>query len=173
MKIITVPVGYLKANCYILNKKDENIIIDPGDEYDKIIQNIKGKVVATLITHSHFDHIGALDKIVKRFNCPIYDFKNLEEKEYKISDFIFEVIYTKGHTSDSVSYYFKESNALFTGDFLFKESIGRTDLETGNMNEMFKSIDKIIKYNDVIIYPGHGEKTTLEYEKKHNPYLIK
>ena len=61
---------------------------------------------------------------------------------------------------------------MFTGDFLFKETVGRTDLEYGNLNEMKESIKKIKKYdNDIVIYPGHGEKTTLGYEKENNEYF--
>ena len=169
MKIKTIKVGFLQENCYILNIENEALIIDPGDEYEKILEGLNNlELKAILITHRHFDHIGALNEFK---NIPIYEYKNLEEKEYKIGKFKFEVIYTKGHTSDSVTYYFKETKDMFTGDFLFKESIGRTDLETGNNEEMKKSIEKIKQYPNVKIYPGHGEATTLKEEKENNPYL--
>lgn len=171
MKIIKIPVGYLEANCYILNKNNENLIIDPGDEFEKIQKQINGKVLGILITHHHFDHIGALKQLKEKFNCPIYEYP-IKEGIYSISNFIFEIISTKGHTSDSITFYFEQERIMFTGDFLFKETVGRTDLETGNMFEMIESLKKISKY-DATIYPGHGDITTLEYEKKHNPYLIK
>lgn len=171
MKIIKIPVGYLEANCYILNKNNTNLIIDPGDEFEKIQKQIHGKVLGILITHHHYDHIGALGKLKEKFNCPIYEYP-IKGGCYDINDFHFEIINTKGHTTDSITFYFENEKAMFTGDFLFKETIGRTDLETGNMNDMIESLKKIGKY-DATIYPGHGDITTLEYEKKHNPYLIK
>ena len=93
----------------------------------------------------------------------------MEEKEYDIGEFKFKVIFNPGHTSDSISYLF--DNNLFCGDFIFKDSIGRWDLPTGNYNELLDSIDKIKKYNNLIIYPGHGDSTLLEEEKKNNYYF--
>ena len=82
------------------------------------------------------------------------------------------MIYTGGHRNDLVTYYFYEDDIMFTGDFLFKECIGRMDLEYASYLEMMKSIEKIKKYNDdIIIYPGHGEESTLGYEKENNSYL--
>lgn len=170
MEIKTLKVGYLQTNCYIIINNDKALIIDPGDEGERIKENIKGlDLQAILITHSHFDHIGALNHFK---NIKIYDNNNLEEKEYELIDLKFNVIKTKGHTNDSISFYFKEQNIMFTGDFIFEGTIGRTDLETGNIEEMKKSIKKIKKYPlNTIIYPGHGNKTTLEKEIKTNPYL--
>lgn len=172
MKISKVVVGYLEENCYILEKNNKVIIIDPGDEAEKIIKEIGNKeVVAILITHNHFDHIGALNTLKNKYKVKVLDGNNLEEKEYKINDFIFEVIFTKGHSDDSVTYYFKDENVMFVGDFIFKDSIGRCDLETGNINKMKESIEKIKKYPNVILYPGHGVDTTLDYEKENNIYF--
>ncbi len=169
MKIIKIPVGYLQANCYILNKNNENLIVDPGDEFLKIKKSIQGSVLGILITHHHFDHIGALKEVAQEFNCPIYAYP-LKEGAYQIKDFHFEVIHTKGHTIDSISFYFPNEKVMFTGDFLFKEMVGRTDLETGNIDEMLKSLQKISKY-DGMIYPGHGDITSFNHEKKYNSYL--
>lgn len=170
MKIHRVVVGYLEENCYILEKDGKVLVIDPGDEIDKIKEVINSnKVVGVLVTHSHFDHIGALSYFDKNI---IHTFNNLEEKEYKIENFTFEVIYNPGHSKDSVSYYFKEENTLFGGDFIFYRSIGRCDLEGGDYNKMMSSISKIKKYpKDMKIYPGHGRKTTLEEEIKYNAYF--
>lgn len=170
MEIKTLKVGYLQTNCYIIINNGKALIIDPGDEGERIKENIKGlDLQAILITHSHFDHIGALNHFK---NIKIYDNNNLEEKEYELIDLKLNVIKTKGHTNDSISFYFKEQNIMFTGDFIFEGTIGRTDLETGNIEEMKKSIKKIKKYPlNTIIYPGHGNKTTLEKEIKTNPYL--
>lgn len=166
MEIERVEVGYLQANCYILKKGKNAIIIDPGDNGKLLLEKTKNlKIEAILITHHHFDHIGAL----KYFNnIQIIDNKNKKNTE----NFKFEIIETKGHTSDSISFYFGKENIMFTGDFLFEGTIGRTDLESGNIKEMKKSIEQIKKYpKQTKIYPGHGEITTLEKEIQTNPYF--
>ena len=170
MQIEKIIVGDYQTNCYLLSIDNDCLIIDPGDEYNKIKEKIKEKnVLAILITHRHFDHIGALEQLYKDYNVKIYDYKNVEEKEYIIKHFKFKVIYTKGHTDDSVTYYFEKENVMFTGDFLFENTIGRTDLPTGSFNEMLKSIDLIKQYEDeIIIYPGHGNTTKLGLEKLNN-----
>lgn len=170
MQIECVIVGDYRTNCYILSINNDCIIIDPGDEYDKIKNKIENKnILAILITHRHFDHIGALNQIINNQNIKIYDYSNLVEAEYKINNFVFQVLYTKGHTNDSVTYYFEKEKIMFTGDFLFENSVGRTDMPTGDYNEMLKSIDLIKKYDDdIIVYPGHGNRTKLGLEKINN-----
>jgi len=170
MKIEKVVVGNLQENCYILDILGKVLVIDPGDEYEKIVDVIDGReILGILITHNHFDHVGAVSNFV---NINKYSFSNLEEKEYNIGPFIFEVIFNPGHTSDSVSYYFRKEGKLFCGDFIFYESIGRCDLPTGNMKEMLNSIDKIKKLPlETIIYPGHGIETNLKYEIENNDYF--
>lgn len=173
MKIDIVKVGYLQTNCYILTIDNKCIVIDPGDEFDKIKNSIGNKkVLKILLTHHHFDHVGALEELKQEYKVEVLDNKNLEEKEYEIDKFKFNVIFTKGHTTDSICFYFKKEKIMFVGDFLFKESIGRTDLPTGNSCDMKLSLKKIKKYDeDIIIYPGHGDKSSLGYEFKNNIYL--
>ena len=157
MNIKTVVVGPLEENCYIVENNNKCIIIDPGDEIEKILDNIDKEVVGILITHYHFDHVGALEELKRKYN--------IVENNYNINDFDFEVINTPGHTSDSKTYYFKNDKIMFVGDFLFRNGIGRMDLPTGNSSEMKKSLDLIFKYPlDTIIYPGHGSSSTLENE---------
>jgi len=116
-------------------------------------------VIGVIVTHHHFDHIGALNEFDKKL---ILDRYNLEEKKYNIDNFKFQVIYTPGHKEDCITIYFKEEKIMFTGDFIFKGTIGRTDLEGGNYLDMINSLNKISKYDkDIIVYPGHGDKTTL------------
>ena len=173
MNIKIIKVGYLKCNCYILEKDDNVLVIDPGDEYQKIKEEIKDKnVLGILITHHHFDHIGCISNIENDYNTSTYSSDNLEEKEYQLGEFKFEVIYTPGHKSDCVTYYFKEENIMFTGDFLFYDTIGRCDLKDSDYGEMLKSIEKIKKYSkDIVIYPGHGRNSTLGREFLSNPYF--
>lgn len=170
MRVEKVVVGSLEENCYILDIDNKVLVIDPGDEYEKIISKINDRnVLGILITHKHFDHIGALNEFK---NIDVYSFDNLEEKEYCIGLFKFKVIFNPGHSSDSVSYYFYEDSLLFCGDFIFYHNIGRCDLPTGNINKMLGSIEKIKKLpNNTILYPGHGSQTTIMEEKENNYYF--
>ena len=175
MEIKKIITGTLDENCYVLKEDNMCLVIDPGDDADLIKKEIgNDKILAILLTHSHFDRIGALREIIGKKNIPILKDRILEEKEYKYGPFVFSTIKTKGHSNDSITYYFKSGNAMFTGDFLFKGSIGRCDLPSGSIIDMEKSIEKIKTYDEFItLYPGHGDITTLEEEKKNNPYLNK
>lgn len=165
MKIDRVVVGSYLENCYIVSQDNNCIIVDPGDSFEKIDKKINGmNVLAVLITHHHFDHIGALDELKKYFGI---------EENVKSGMFDYEVIETPGHTSDSRSIYFKNEKVMFTGDFLFYRSIGRTDLDTGSDIDMIKSLENISKYpDDVTIYPGHGPKSILGREKNNFKYYF-
>ena len=179
MKIETIKVGSLETNCYLIINNDKCIIVDPGDDKDKIIDKIESlnlTPIAIFITHYHFDHIGALNDIKNKYNIKVYDYKNYEsdDKLYKVEDFNFKIIDTKGHKEDLVTFYFPNENVMFVGDFIFKGDIGRCDLEGGNFYEMLESIEKIKTYpKDTIIYPGHEEPTTLNDEIKYNTYFNK
>lgn len=170
MKIDTVIVGYLDTNCYVLTKDNHVLVIDPGDDYFKIKKVIgKKEIDGVLITHYHDDHIGALDSFDQK---KIYDGTNLKEGLNQIGKFNFEMIKTPGHRSDAISFYFKDDKTLFVGDFIFYESIGRTDLDDGNMETMLESLKKTERFSDdVKIYPGHGPSTDFSHERKYNLYL--
>ncbi len=173
MKIERVVVGELDTNCYILTQDNKCLVVDPGAEYAKINEHLIGKeVLGILLTHHHFDHVGALKEILENYNTKVYDFNNLKEQNYIIGPFSFSVIYNPGHTDDSISFYFKEDKVMFVGDFVFLNSIGRCDLDGGSFIKMKDSISKLIKMeDDITLYPGHGLKTTLNYEKKHNSFF--
>lgn len=173
MKIFSIPVGDLKCNCYLIEFDGKILIVDPGDEVDKIIEAINEReVIGILITHNHFDHVGAVKELADKYNVLVYDRYNLKEGLCKVGDISFFVIYTFGHTMDSVTYYFEKEKVMFTGDFLFNGTIGRCDFVESNYDEMLKSIEKIKKYDDdIIVYPGHGISTTLGREKLDNPYF--
>ena len=153
MDIKVIKVGPLETNCYILTIENESIIIDPGDDFDKIKEAIgNNKVIGCLVTHFHQDHIEALEEVVSHYD--------IEINKSKYGKFKYEIIETPGHTFDSKTFYFKEINTMFTGDFIFKSSIG------GNDKDMMNSLERIKEYDDnIIIYPGHGPKTTLGTEK--------
>ena len=175
MNIEKIEVGELQTNCYLLEKEGNCLIIDPGDDYHKIKELIKDKnLIGILITHHHYDHIGSVNKLTEEYKIPIYDNNTLKEGINHISNFTFEVIKTYGHTMDSISFYFKEDKIMFTGDFLFYDTIGRCDFKESDINQMMSSIKKIKQFkDDITIYPGHGKKTNLGREKQHNIYFKK
>ena len=173
MNIKCVVTGYLDENCYILSKNDTCLIVDPGDDFLKIKEAIgTDKVLGVLITHSHVDHIGALRNFLTKRSIKIFKRSNLEEKEYEIGDFKFKCFHTPGHSKDSVSFYFEENNAMFVGDFIFEGSIGRVDLPGGSQSEMEVSLNRFKEFeDDITLYPGHGNTTSLLHEKETNPYF--
>ncbi len=170
MKIETLVVGPLETNCYLLSIDNHLLIIDPGDDAPKIKEAIKDKIIdGVIVTHHHFDHVGVLFLFSEE---QIYDYHNLKEEEVTLGKFTFDVLYTPGHKSDAISLYFKKDKAFFGGDFIFYESIGRTDLETGNLSEMLESLKKVSFIpGDVTIYPGHGMTTTFKHEREANLYF--
>ncbi len=173
MKVKTIKTqGALDQNCYVLEIDNNYLVVDPGSDYEIIKQALGGNLLAVLVTHKHFDHIGALESILNDYEVPLYDFSNVEEKKYEVGPFNFEILFTPGHSKDSITFYFPKERILFTGDFLFKETIGRTDLDGGSNLEIEMSLVKIKEYpDDLKVYPGHGEETSLGYEKCQNPYL--
>ena len=176
MEIKKIVTGALEENCYILSKDGTCLIVDPGSDA-KNIKELVGtdKIIGVLVTHAHFDHIGALrDFLNSNRRLKIFKKSNLTDlKEVEVGTFKFIPIFTPGHSSDSVTFYFKDDNAMFVGDFIFKDTVGRCDLPTGSSSEMDKSIEKIKAYDDEInLYPGHGDETTLGREKRQNLYFI-
>lgn len=173
MIIYKIPVGLFQANCYLAADENtkETIIIDPGDEPEKIIDavNENGLVPKLIIlTHSHTDHVGAVEEIKKYFGV---DFTAVNGGDkIKIGKIEFEIIETAGHTTDSICII--SGSVIFTGDTLFKNSIGRTDFPGGDNEVLKKSLVKLIKYPDNFkVYPGHGPETTIGKEKTNNPFL--
>lgn len=199
MKIQTIKVGVYRTNCYLVIENDHVIIIDPGSRATKILTEIEGlKVDAILLTHGHLDHIGAVDEIVKVKHCPVYCHiydkemltdpllncsKNnnitatskviaIDEGRLIIGNYVIDVFHTPGHTNGSVVYQIQD--CLFTGDTLFKNSVGRTDLPTGSAKQLKQSLQLIITLDDNLkVYPGHEEKTTIKTELVNNPFLNK
>ena len=164
MKVETLEVGFLQTNCYFIIKNNDLIIVDPGAEYKKIKEKIGNyNLKAIFITHNHFDHTDALNELLN-------DYK-VEVNPKEVEGFNYVVISNPGHTKDSISFHFIEEKIMFTGDFIFHQTIGRTDLEGGDHKEMIKSLDMIKAYPDgIIIYPGHGPETILGSEKARFKY---
>lgn len=193
MKIKKLTLGAMAANCYIVKKNNQVVIVDPGDNPEIIIDNVnKEEVLAILLTHGHFDHIGALNSVAKVFKCPVFASKQEEtllnnpsmsfydekitadityiDSSFTIGDFNIILHHTPGHTQGSVMYQIE--NHLFTGDTLFDEAIGRIDLPSGSILEMRKSLQYIKQLDPMlIIYPGHNQISSLKKQLKFNPYL--
>lgn len=173
VKIKFLEVGPLLTNCYLIFSKGEIVVVDPGGEVDDILSLIekeKAKLKYIINTHSHPDHIFGNEAIKKKTGAKILmhdlekEFINFkpdkflkEGNEIKIGDITLEVLHTPGHTKGSIC--LLGDHFIFTGDTLFKDGIGRTDLVGGSMKEMEKSLDKISKFlkPGIIVYPGHGE----------------
>ena len=200
MKIERYVVGIFQTNTYLLSIDNECILIDPASKAEKMIDILgERKLLAILLTHGHFDHIKAVDDLYKKYKCPVYISKEdeilsrdrtqgetfsipiantitvpenfLKEGLMEIGPFKFEVIFTPGHTKGSVCYRF--DNELFTGDTLFKNSAGRTDLFSSSDRDLKSSLRILKSIEDNLnIYPGHDELSTLDEEKINNPYLI-
>lgn len=197
MEIKTIPVGQYQANAYLLIQDEFVCMIDPGAKAEKLIAAVPegSKFLGILLTHGHFDHIGAVDDVVKYFNCPVYashlerDIYMNPETNYSttkkvsiqavVTDFThhldlgpfhFSVHETPGHTQGSVC--LQIDNHLFTGDTLFKQGIGRTDLFSGNAQDMKRTLQYLKTLSShLIIYPGHDGSSTLAQEFMTNPYF--
>lgn len=159
------------------------------------------KVLGILLTHAHVDHIRGVVPFLKHFNydIPVYlhgdDYEMIvnpslasagmdtpdtnfdpqlvkDDEILEFNDLKIKVIHTPFHTKGSVCYLDEEDNALFTGDTLFKESIGRTDLYGGDSSSVYPSLTKLICLNEMLVcFPGHGSVTTIKAEKANNPFL--
>lgn len=198
MEVKRYCVGAFGTNCYLVKKENDVLIIDPGASYSKILAHLDEtwNIQAILLTHGHFDHIQAVDKLQAHFHCPVYlnekdeelarnekinslgnysaslhgKTEALDEGTLTIGNFIIQVTEAPGHTSGSVL--LKIEDYLFTGDVLFKGSIGRTDLYSGNASEMKRSLQLFYTMDEnLIVCPGHDETTVLKNELLYNPYL--
>ena len=197
MLIKTLEVGHLAANCYIVTDEDslECAVIDPGDESNTILDYLESnglKAKAVFLTHGHFDHVGAAEAVSEETGAPIwmnaadasapeelspYMFKAPEGlKLYREGDLIkigglaFLVLETPGHSPGSVTLLC--GTALFTGDTLFRDSCGRTDLPGGDMEILLQSLRRLAELEgDYEVYPGHAEATSLNRERAGNYYM--
>ncbi len=174
MIIKRIVVGPIEANCYLVadNNTKESVIIDPGDEADKIFDaieknNLKPKFI--LLTHEHPDHIGAVSALEKKLETPT--FAKGEVGAPTLKGVGVEVLATPGHTPESVCYIVGEN--IFSGDTLFKGGIGRTDLEGGDFGQIQKSLKRLMQFPDHFkVFPGHGPETTIGKERQDNPFLL-
>ena len=199
-----LTVGQLFTNCYIFGSDEHVVIIDPGGDSHDIIKSIdeefNTKPIAVLLTHGHFDHSTKVATIKKYYQIPLmYNkkeyssgiFSQIEADRWlnegdtiEIDNITLHVLETPGHSPGSLTYYSKDIKELngikcdgiiFTGDLLFRRSIGRSDFGGGNQALLFNSIKKKIMYNpdltdNFLIFPGHMGNTSIGEERKMNMF---
>jgi glyoxylase-like metal-dependent hydrolase (beta-lactamase superfamily II) len=197
MKFKTVTVGLYEVNCTLAIDGADAWVVDPGADEEAIVKAAEAegaKIAGILLTHAHFDHIGAIPGIKARFpEAPVYVHPSdevtfghpLNRRPPEYPSFpkpagvvdarkfpLAEVIETPGHTPGGVCYYFKEDGILLSGDTLFAGSVGRTDFPGGSMTTLVESLKKLKALPDLTkVIPGHGPSTTIGEEKGSNPYL--
>lgn len=192
VNILALPLGAYQTNCYLVwgDGSDRCAVIDPGYEPDAVLSQVQklGKTVeAVLLTHGHFDHVGGVNAIAERTGCPVYlchedlsipaqlTLPLCQTEHYGEGDTLtlaglsFRILHTPGHTGGSVC--LLTEDCLFSGDTLFQGSCGRTDLG-GDWAAILQSLRRLKALpGDYKVYPGHGDATTLEEERKYNPYM--
>jgi hydroxyacylglutathione hydrolase len=203
----TFTVGPVAENCYVarLEQADRGVIFDPGDEPERIIEAVEGLgigVDAILLTHCHFDHIGAVAPVARSTGAPVYcpeievpvmadimsyvpwpgfgPFESYEAdhtigggEHLSIAGLELDVLFTPGHSPGHVTYAIPDQGAIFSGDVLFKGSVGRTDLPGGDWETLLESIRGLVDGypEETVVYPGHMGVTTLGAERATNPFL--
>ena len=192
--IYTLTLGLYQTNCYIVHQNGAKkcVVIDPGYEAHTILDKLDElglEPEAILLTHGHFDHVGAVRDLVATTGCRVYlrpeettmppqltagplyyTDEYPPEGKLQVAGMEILVVQTPGHTPGSVCLLIED--AMFSGDTLFAGSMGRCDFPGSSIFEMRKSLRRLRALTgDYRVFPGHGEDTTLEYEKKYNPYL--
>ena len=194
LKMKTLALGAYQTNTYLVWEENSHtcVVIDPGYQPETILSEVKNlgkEIAAILLTHGHFDHVGGVRELAAETGCPVY----LNEADlsmppqmtagplyytntYGEGDFVeaaglsFKVLHTPGHTPGSIC--LTCENAMFSGDTLFWGSCGRTDLPGGSWATIRKSLLRLADLSgDYDVYPGHGDATTLSFERKMNPYM--
>ena len=194
LNIHTFPLGAYQTNCYLVWEDTSStcVVIDPGYEAETVLAEAKrlGKSIeAILLTHGHFDHVGAVKDIAAETDCKVYlceedlsmppqltagtlYYTDLygEGDILSLAGLSFKVLHTPGHTPGSVCLQCEDT--IFSGDTLFWGSCGRTDLPGGSWATIQKSLKRLAAISgDFKVYPGHGDDTRLDFERKFNPYM--
>lgn len=192
MNIATICVGSYQTNCYIVwnEETDRCVLIDPGYQPEEILEQVRGKTVeAILLTHSHFDHVGGVKHIAGQTNCRVYICKEdlslnpmltagdiyytdtyAEGDTIELAGLRFRVLQTPGHTPGCVCLLCED--VMFSGDTLFAGTCGRTDLPGGSPWDMQNSLRRLAALpGDYRVLPGHGGASTLDEERRSNPFM--
>ena len=197
MQIKVMQVGQLGTNCYLLEDEETRTaaVVDPGGEGARILAQLKAdgmELKLILLTHAHFDHTGGVAELCAALpGVPVYlhpadaalvggdvlPAVGAEATPYQDGDVVklgkmdIEVLHTPGHSEGSVT--LRCGSALFCGDTLFAGSCGRTDFPGGSMEKMMASLRRLGQLEgDLRVLPGHMEASTLDRERRWNPYLL-
>ena len=202
MQIKSYMVGHLGTNCYLVwdEESKEAMLIDPGafaDEIDSDIKEDELSLKYIVLTHGHFDHVMGVDKFLDKYpnaeyiasEADVYLLEKAKPNRYlkngdtiDLGELSFKVLETPGHTKGGLCYYINSdvslagqhfSGIVITGDTLFNTSIGRTDMDGGNFNQLIGSIknELFALPDDTLVLPGHMDPTTIGHEKKNNPFV--
>ena len=192
MEVRCLTVGQVAENCFIFRRdgSDTGLIVDPGEEPDRLLAALAElgitKLEAILLTHTHFDHIGAVAPVARATGAPVYcpeievpvladimafvpwpgfgPYESWEAEDtvkggerLELAGFEIDVVFTPGHSPGHVTYALADEPLLFSGDVLFRNSIGRTDLPGGHAPTLFESIRKLVDCypEETVVYPGH------------------
>ena len=194
LQVIRLPLGVYQTNCYIILEENSKscCVLDPGGEAKKVLEfmELRGLTLdAILLTHGHFDHVGAVKDLHEATGCKVYlctEDCSMPAKwtagdlfytdaygegdELHLAGLTIKVLHTPGHTPGSVC--LVTENSMFCGDTLFAGSCGRTDLPGGDQNVLFNSLLRLAALEeDYTCYPGHSGSTTLAREKQYNPFI--
>ena len=200
-------VGPVAENCYLIRRDESEraLIVDPGEEAPKLLGAIEAldlQLEGILITHTHFDHVGAVAPLAKATGAEVwvpelekpvladimsyvpwsgfgpYESWDAEHtvsggEKLELAGFEIDVIFTPGHSPGHVAYSIPDEAAIFSGDVLFQQSVGRTDLPGGDWETLLESIRGLVDSlpPETAVHPGHMGLTSLGAERAHNPFL--
>jgi glyoxylase-like metal-dependent hydrolase (beta-lactamase superfamily II) len=207
MHVHMFTVGPVQENCYLFHREDSKraLIVDPGEEAPLLLEAIEShglELVGILLTHTHFDHVGAVAPVAKATGAEVwvpviekpvladimsyvpwagfgpYESWDAEHtvaggEKLELAGFDIDVIFTPGHSPGHVTYSIADEAAIFSGDVLFQQSVGRTDLPGGDWPTLLESIRGLVDElpAETTVYPGHMGVTTLGAERAQNPFL--
>ena len=193
MELKTFPIGSLQTNCYMVweDGSDSCILIDPGYEPELLLEQVRLQrktLEAILLTHGHFDHVGGVKPIAAETGCKVYICAEELKQPLRYSDGLhythtvaegdvlelagltLQVLHTPGHTPGCVCYLCGDT--LFSGDTLFAGTCGRTDLPGGDFKAIQASLQRLAALEgDLKVLPGHGMASSLDIERRYNPYM--
>jgi len=195
MKIQVQPMGPYQTNCYIATVDGKDFIIDPGVNATQWVMEHTTNPVAILNTHGHFDHVWSNQELKEKLNIPLYtpkgdtfllqssemmpdlppsfpDFEVEGDAELELEGVKIKFRHYPGHCPGCST--IEIEDAMFSGDFIFKQSIGRCDFPFSSPDDMKKSLKKFkdIEY-DKTVYPGHGDPTSIKVEQANVDYWLK